>query len=291
VAATLARKAVLAACQQLGRQGAPDAEKLQRALDLLGPPFAAQSVAQTYDLVREVRKGCAPNCDELPKFASLATREVLILGLCATAGSMSDIGFESALEHAFARQLGPEVRSQLHLTRSAICRLGRDRNVFDKPAPKTFSSTLSWEELQAMFTAYAGACHSIASPSGASKASQRAKKRRKKTQKAQAAEDVARVEARDAESANQTALWRRQITEPWRLEPQWLNMNERAETMAALFCQARSHDASVPPGAFHQQEMEWIWTPDYEGYFYAEVPASEDGGDRDEEVLGDYVRL
>ncbi len=142
-----------------------------------------------------------------------------------------------------------------------------------------------------MFTAYAGACHSIASPSGASKASRQAKNRRKKTQKAQAAEDVARVEARDAESANQAALWRQQVMEPWRLEPQWLNTNERAETMAALFCQARSHDASVPPGAFHQQEMEWVWTPGYEGYFYAEVPASEDGGDWNEEVLGDYVQL
>ena len=142
-----------------------------------------------------------------------------------------------------------------------------------------------------MFTAYAGACHSIASPSGASKASQQAKNRRKKTQKAQAAEDVARVEAHDAESANQTALWRQQIMEPWRLEPQWLNMNERAETMAALFCQARSHDASVPPGAFHQQEMEWLWPSGYEGYFYAGVRANEDGGDWDEEVLGGHVRL
>ncbi len=62
-----------------------------------------------------------------------------------------------------------------------------------------------------MFTAYAGACHSIASPSGAPKASQQAKNRRKNTQKAQAAEDVARMEARDAESANQAALWRQQI--------------------------------------------------------------------------------
>ena len=228
------------------------------------PLLSAQVAAQAYDLGREVRKGCAPSCEELAKFASLATRKVLILGLCATAGSMSDIGFESAPEHAFARQLGPELRSQLHLARSAICRLGRDRNAFDKAAQQIFSSTLSWEELQAMFTAYAGACRSIASPSGASKASQQAKNRRKKAQKAQAAEDVARVEARDAESANQAALWRHQVVEPWRLEPQSLNMNERAETMAALFCQARSHDASVPPGAFYQQEMEWICTPIYD---------------------------
>ncbi len=62
--------------------------------------------------------------------------------------------------------------------------------------------------------------------------------------------------------------------------------------MVALFCQARSHDASVPPGAFHQQEMEWLWPPGYEGYFYAEVPTSEDGGDDwNEEVLGDNVQL
>ena len=143
-----------------------------------------------------------------------------------------------------------------------------------------------------MFIAYSGASNSIAeSASGTSKASQPAKKRRKKAAKAAKAKakarmmmaDVARVEARDALPWQQPggAL-------PWQLG---LTRNERAEMMAALFGQIRSHDASVPPGAFHQQEMEWVWTPGYEGYFYAEVPASEDGGGWNEEVLGDHVRL
>ena len=74
----------------------------------------------------------------------------------------SDIGFESALEHAFERQLGPEFRSQLHLVRSAICKLGRSRTVSERAAPKIYSSALSQEELQALFGAYAGATDSVA---------------------------------------------------------------------------------------------------------------------------------
>ncbi len=37
-----------------------------------------------------------------------------------------DIGFVSALEHAFEKQLGPESRAQLQLARSAYCRLVKD---------------------------------------------------------------------------------------------------------------------------------------------------------------------
>ncbi len=157
LAANLAHNVVLVFCQQLEREGAPDAEKLQIALDLLQQPplLSAQITAQAYNLVREVRKSCAPSCEELAKFAALATREVLVLHICCTSGSMSDIGFETALEHAFERELGPEFRSQLHFARSAICRLGRNRTVFERAAPKIFSSTLSSEELQALFTAYA----------------------------------------------------------------------------------------------------------------------------------------
>ncbi len=157
LAVNLAHNVVLVFGQQLEREGAPDAEKLQIALDLLQQPplLSAQITSQAYNLVREVRKSCAPSCEELAKFAALATREVLVLHICCTSGSMSDIGFETALEHAFERQLGPEFRSQLHLARSAICRLGRNRTVFERAAPKIFSSTLSSEESQALFTAHA----------------------------------------------------------------------------------------------------------------------------------------
>ncbi len=133
------------------REGSSDADKLERACDLLQPPLGALMAAQAYDLVREVRKACAPSWEELLKFAALATREVVVLSLCVARGSMSDIGFESALEHAFERQLGPELR----LARSDICRLGRDRTVFERGAPRIFRSTPSPEELQALFTAYA----------------------------------------------------------------------------------------------------------------------------------------
>ena len=103
---------------------------------------------------------------------------------------MSDIGFESALEEAFQRQLGPELRSQLHLARSGICRLSRDRTVFERAAPKIFRSTPSAEELQALFAANAESANVVATTSGTCTASQQARSRRKKGQKAQAAEGV-----------------------------------------------------------------------------------------------------
>ena len=127
----------------------------------------------------------------------------LVLEITCNAGSMSDIGFESALEQAFERQLGPELRSQLNLTRSAIRRLGRDRTTFKRAAPEIFSSALASEEVQALFSGHGGATSSIAfSLSGTSAAAAlQAKSRRKKTpQTAQAAEGAARVvEAQDAD--------------------------------------------------------------------------------------------
>jgi hypothetical protein len=133
--------------------------------------------------------------------------------------------------------------------------LGRDRTAFERAAPKIFSSTLSSEELQALFSAYAECTNSVASSSGTSKASQQAKSRRKKGQKAQAAEGAARVEAllQDAEH-DEEALWRLQAMEPWRLqptlEPQWLNINHSTGQV----CQARSSwDGASVARTFHHE--------------------------------------
>ena len=59
---------------------------------------------------------------------------------------MSDIDFESALEHAFEKQLGSKFHSELHLVRNAICKLGRSPTVFERVAPKVYCSTLNYEE-------------------------------------------------------------------------------------------------------------------------------------------------
>ena len=181
VGAELARKAVERICEKLETDGmnVEKVQKLHRALAHLQPPLAAQPSAKAYDLVRDVRKVCDPGCEELGKFAALAVREVLVLQICCPADSMSDVGFESALEDAFQRQLSPELRSQLHLARSAICRLGRDRTVFDRAAPKIFSSSLSQEEMEALFSTYAECTNSVTSASGTSKAAQRARSRRR----------------------------------------------------------------------------------------------------------------
>ena len=47
--------------------------------------------------------GCALPFEQLCKDAAMAMCEVLVLEIYCTRGSMSDIGFESALEHAFGK--------------------------------------------------------------------------------------------------------------------------------------------------------------------------------------------
>ncbi len=144
------------------------------------------------------------------------------------------------------------MRSQLHLARAAICRLTLDRTKFDRAVPKIFSSTLSSEEMQALFSTYAECTMGPgpwAKASGTSKASQQAKSRRKKGQKAQAAEGAARAPLHDADH-DEGAVWRLQAMEPWRLqptlEPQWLDINQ------GKVCQVRSSwDGESVARTFH----------------------------------------
>ena len=123
--------------------------------------MSAEQVAQAYDKAREVRKDCPPKLEELGKNAALVVREVLVLQICCSAGSLTDVAFETALEQAFGRQLGPELRSQLHLARSAICRIGRDRVLFERQAPKVYGPTVTPEELNQLFPTYADCAVSI----------------------------------------------------------------------------------------------------------------------------------
>ncbi len=60
VAATLARKVVLVACQQLEREGAPDADKLERACELLRPPLSAQTAAMRSSKESSVKTPWSP---------------------------------------------------------------------------------------------------------------------------------------------------------------------------------------------------------------------------------------
>ena len=77
-----------------------DTAKLQLALDLLHEPLlerpvlpllSAQIAAQAYDIVRDVRKSCAPSCQELGKFAALAMRECLRESALEIAGQAYNI--------------------------------------------------------------------------------------------------------------------------------------------------------------------------------------------------------
>ena len=177
--ARLARLLVGKASRTLEQVGV-DATQLREAIAQLEPPLSAERAAQAYDNAREVRKDCPSNLEEVGKNAALVVREVLVLQICCSAGSLSDVGFESALEQAFRRQLGPELRSQLHLARSAICRIGQDRVLFERQAPKVYGPTVTPEELNQMFPAYADCAVSVDRPGSARPNQPPTSKRRKK---------------------------------------------------------------------------------------------------------------
>ena len=210
-AARLARLLLGKAIKELEKEGV-DAMKLREANGNLEPPLSAERAAQAYDKAREVRKDCPPKLEEVGKNAALVVREVLVLCICCSAGSLSDVGFESALEQAFGRQLGPELRSQLHLARSAICRIGRDRVLFERQAPKVYGPTVTPEELNQLFPAYADCAVSVGNDRGGSgrpnqppTSKRRKKPRDREGHRAEAAATDAEMEDEEHVRANTTA--------------------------------------------------------------------------------------
>jgi len=169
-AAALAKRAVYETASRLTASGVTPqaASALNRAQELLSPPVVTRRIAQAYDDIRAMCKDLPLDCEETGKVAALAVREALVLQICCTAGSLRDVGFKYALEQAFGRQPRPEVRSQLHLTRAAICRLGRDRDNFMRSAPKIFNGALGDQEMTELYQAYANCADGLkmASASG-----------------------------------------------------------------------------------------------------------------------------
>ena len=268
-AAGLACKAVLALSEQLEREGVENEklQKLHQAQRCLQTPvtavLAAQADhtgnvvptalpgAQAYDFVREIRKSCSGACEAPAKLAALVVRETLILHLCCSGGTMTDIGFENALETAFGRKLGPELRSQLHLARSAICRLGRDVTVFQRAAPKIFGSQLQPDDVMELFISYSVCTHSIGVESEVFALSQQAKSRRKKNQKIKAADCAAVVSASmqvgmlaEAAEVSQARL---------ALEPQWITID--SDTGHVIGQAQSSWDGEI---AFHEMMPEYL---------------------------------
>ena len=176
-AARQAYKLLRKAAREFKKKGIDDA-KLIAAMEKLDLPITNAACAEAYDCAREVRKDSPLSLEELAKNTALVVREVLVLQICTSFGSLSDVSFECALEHAFGRELGPQLRSQMHLARSAICRIGRDRVLFERQAPKIYGPEITTEELSELFLAYAD-CAAYTSLSR--KASREPKTRKPKT--------------------------------------------------------------------------------------------------------------
>ena len=139
-----------------GEQGLERLEERLEEQALALASNASSSMALAYNEARDFRKQCHRNVEALAKRACLVLREVLLLTVCLEApeGLLSDAGFRHALEKSFMRPLGAELRAQCHLGRSAICRMGRDRVIFDRQAPKIYGDAITPHELEALFEAY-----------------------------------------------------------------------------------------------------------------------------------------
>ena len=130
------------------------------ALELLLPPLSAQNVAMCYDRVRAVHadvSALSAGSRAMTNDATRAVREVLILGVCCSANRLSDQDFDSALQEAFRRHLDPPLRSQMHLARTAIYRVGTRPATFSDRVPRLWSGPFSTREMYALWYAYCGA--------------------------------------------------------------------------------------------------------------------------------------
>ena len=120
--------------------------------------LTATLLATAYDLVCSLREDCRGSTrEEYWKRISLMIRELLVLYVCSTftSDSLSDVAFEETLGEAFNNpMLGPDRRSQFHLARSAVSRIGRDWILFQRQGPKVWGPMVSEEELKQMHVAY-----------------------------------------------------------------------------------------------------------------------------------------
>ena len=220
-AARVAARLVLrAACSDLGNEGV-DVTQLREASSNLEPPLNSERAAQAYDKAWAVRKDCSQESQQgrveaVGRSTALVVRELLVLCICLHGGSLSNVGFESALEQAFGGRrspLSPQLRSQLHLARSAICRIGRDRGLFDRQAPKIWCprwcipTVTTLADLNAMFPAYADCAISVGNDHGQPPAPDvRTSNRRKKPRpRRDAATDAEMESERGARAARATA--------------------------------------------------------------------------------------
>ena len=94
------------------------------------------------------------NFEHVAKFAALVIREFLILHICCTVEISTTIGFETALQQAFGRVLDSKSRSQLHLSLSMICRMGRHREFFERHAANIYGPNLAVKDLDELFVVY-----------------------------------------------------------------------------------------------------------------------------------------
>ena len=121
-------------------------------------------LVRAYDLTRQLSQGrlgpCRAGLDKPLRAAGVVIREALSLVVCLLLKQgfgnveVTKEHFEDSLRHVFNRQLGPDIRAQFHRSRHESCRIGRDRNLFMRQAPRIYGDVLDVTELDEIWPAY-----------------------------------------------------------------------------------------------------------------------------------------
>ena len=132
----------------------------------------AVALAKAYSLSLELR-GSLPEDPwwggnqpkYLAKSIAFYIREMLIVAIAMESQvRLTELQFEGALQNAFGQQYLPaQLRSQMHLARTAICRHGKNRKSFMTSAARMYFF-LSSEELNEVFGSYQRCLQSLPLP-------------------------------------------------------------------------------------------------------------------------------
>ena len=127
----------------------------QNMLDV--PKAGIKQTAKAYEKMWLARKLVAGTSQEKTiKNTTLAVRELFTLQCLGRCGLDDGKAFGALIVDAFERPLGPELISQLYLSRTSIIRVGRDRSSFQRNIVKIFGRPVDPKHLDNLFVVYSG---------------------------------------------------------------------------------------------------------------------------------------
>ena len=117
-----------------------------------GAMHSIDATMQAYELMREVREKHPHNARRAQE-AAVALRDVFVLLMIDTYHCFDIASTEVAKSFDVRRQSMVELRSQLRLARSSICRLAQCSAAFERAVHQIFRAPLSAQEVVDIFVA------------------------------------------------------------------------------------------------------------------------------------------